>query len=61
MESAGRDLAEERARLDYMIDESNDGNGWISDDVWDDSPTGDDEDPKVYIRRHIDECRKASA
>lgn len=61
VESAGRDLAEERARLDYMIDESNDGNGWISDDVWDDSPTGDDEDPKVYIRRHIDECRKASA
>jgi len=45
------------ARLDYIISESNDGNGWIGDDVWDRcdfANTVDALEPYAEIRRVID-------
>jgi hypothetical protein len=49
------ELAEERARLDYIIEQSNAGNGWLDDVVWDSISDAEiSDDPLVYMRNHID-------
>lgn len=52
---------EDTERLDYIIEASNAGEGWLDDGVWD--ATTDyydecDEDPKRTIRAAIDAARK---
>jgi len=52
------------ARLDYMIEESNKGNGWLSDDVWDAASetecanTYADPDTRITVRQAIDAAMK---
>ena len=56
---------EDSARLTYMIDQSNQGNGWIQDYVWDDAArlcpldAKEADDVQKWVRAAIDAAREA--
>ena len=61
IEELEKELAEARedaARLTYIIHESNEGNGWLEDGVWDEAPHMEEcTDGQLSIRAHIDAAR----
>jgi hypothetical protein len=63
-EELGRELQEARRdteRLDWLIDQSNQGNGWLDDSVWDAIPAYADSDPKDAIRAAIDGAARSAS
>lgn len=51
-------LRKDKARLDWLINQSNEGNGWLDDAVWDEVPVMAG-DPLLAIRGVIDAAMSA--
>ena len=50
---------EDSKRLEWVIEQSNDGNGWLDDGVWDSAPYIEDcDDVQIIIRAAIDVARE---
>ena len=50
---------EDSERLTWVIEQSNAGNGWLDDGVWDSAPYIEDcDDVQIIIRAAIDAARK---